>query len=320
MIVKAVLSVVSLLVVIGVGVVLARRKMMTQEIANFLSKLVFGVTLPCLIIVNMSQYFSADMLREAGFSLLLPMGVMVLSYALARLLCILFRVPVERRGVTCAMFSFSNSILTGLPINNALFGEGSMPYALFYFVCNSFMFWTIGVWGIRRDAEKMNGATTKEPFFSWKTLRKMMPPSLVTFLLMIVLVLVDVTIPDVFMDVFKYLGNMSTTLSMLFTGYVLGSMQKNDISLGKESLLAVFGKYIFTPLVTFVLLFSLSMPSLMKNVYFVQSAMPVMAQTTIVAAAYGADRKYAASVFAITTVASLAVMPLIATIITLIGF
>lgn len=320
MVLSAIMSVASLLLVIGLGFFLSRRGHMTAATAKFVSWITFTFSIPCLIIVNMEQYFTASMLREAGFALLLPMGVMLGSYTVARLLCMLLRVAPTRRGVTCAMFTFSNTILTGLPINSALFGEQSMPYALFYFMCNSFLFWTLGVWGVRRDAQKKDPDAPREPVFSVKTLKKLLPPSLVVFLLSLGLILLEVKIPDVLMDAFRYVGNLSTPLSLLYTGYVLGTIQRKSIHLGRDTALSVCGKYGFTPLVTFLLLCLIPMPSLMKNVYFVQSAMPVMAQTTIVAAAYGADQEYAASVFAITTVASIAVLPLIATVIGIVGF
>ena len=48
----------------------------------------------------------------------------------------------------------------------------------------------------------------------------------------------------------------------------------------------------------------------MKEVFFVQASMPVMTQTPILAEAYGADAEYAGIGTSLTTVLSLATIPL----------
>ncbi|TXT42930.1 MAG: permease, partial [Spirochaetes bacterium] len=50
-------------------------------------------------------------------------------------------------------------------------------------------------------------------------------------------------------------------------------------------------------------------PLMMKQVLFFQSTMPVIAQTPILAAAYGADSEYAGLGTSITTVLGIVVIP-----------
>ena len=51
------------------------------------------------------------------------------------------------------MFFNSNTIFVGLPINQALFGDASIPYVLIYYMCNTTFFWTLGTYLIQRDGE-----------------------------------------------------------------------------------------------------------------------------------------------------------------------
>jgi len=67
-------------------------------------------------------------------------------------LAIVFNVRKDRRGTFASMFSLSNTIFIGLPVNLMLFGDSSLSYALLYYIANTILFWTIGVYGIARDA------------------------------------------------------------------------------------------------------------------------------------------------------------------------
>ena len=53
-----------------------------------------------------------------------------------------------------------------------------------------------------------------------------------------------------------------------------------------------------------------NVPSLMKEVFVIQAAMPVMTNTAIVSKSYNADYEYATVCTIITTIASLLVIPI----------
>ena len=63
------------------------------------------------------------------------------------------------------------------PINQALFGDASIPYVLIYYMCNTTFFWTLGTYLIQRDGEG-------EAQFDLKTsLKKVFSPPLMGFIL-----------------------------------------------------------------------------------------------------------------------------------------
>ena len=68
-------------------------------------------------------------------------------------------------------------------------------------------------------------------------------------------------------------------------------------------------------MVMFVLLWKADVPILMKQVFILQSAMPVMTNAPVVASLYGADADYAAIMVTESTILSLIVVPILMTII-----
>ena len=67
-----------------------------------------------------------DVYKRQTLSMVILLGI---ATAVARI----FAVKKERRGLFISMFFNSNTIFVGLPINQALFGDASIPYVLIYY-------------------------------------------------------------------------------------------------------------------------------------------------------------------------------------------
>lgn len=63
-----------------------------------------------------------------------------------------------------------------MPVCQALFGEDAASYVLIYDMAHSLIFWTLGVYLMSRDGSE------KQPFFSGKTLKKLLSPGLLGLL------------------------------------------------------------------------------------------------------------------------------------------
>ena len=112
------------------------------------------------------------------------------------------------------------------------------------------------------------------------------------------------------MDSCKYLGAMTTPLSMLFIGIVISRVEWRKMRLERDLVLVLVGRFLVTPLLLVLAICPTNLALLMKEVFFVQASMPVMTQTPILAEAYGADAEYAGIGTSLTTVLSLATIPL----------
>ncbi|HCO49536.1 MAG TPA: malate transporter, partial [Spirochaetaceae bacterium] len=94
-------------------------------------------------------------------------------------------------------------------------------------------------------------------------------------------------------DTFRIIGNMTTPLSMIFIGIMIARVDWRKIRFGADINLVIIGRFLITPLIIYLFLKDRDFPLMMKQVLFLQSTMPVLAQTPILAAAYGADSEYA---------------------------
>lgn len=303
-------SVLTILIIILIGYVLSAKGWFDERTSSLFSKMVVNVSLPALMISNLMTTFDKDKLYSLSVGLVAPFVIMIFSYALSFFLGSLLKVESNKRGVFCALFAFSNTIFIGLPINQGLFGDKAVPYVLLYYIANTTLFWTLGAYGISTDDPAKENKNKLSSFFSTNTLKRIFSPPLMGFITALILIILGIQLPSFIMDTCKYIGNLTTPLSMFFIGIVIHSVNLKDLKFNRETLLILFGRFIFSPVLALILLSYFPVDNiLMKRVFVVQTSLPVMTQISIVAKAYNSDHKFAAIMATLTTAASLIIIP-----------
>ncbi len=297
-------SVFSIMLMMGVGYFLTGKGWFDEKVSKLFSKLVVGVSLPCLAFSNLLNIFDRENLVKAGIGLLIPFISMLIGYCIGMLTARVLNVPKRRRGLFQSMFALSNTIFIGLPINVALFGDESIPYVLIYYAANTIMFWTIGVYGIRETNSEKNSKIT-----ILESIRKIFSPPLIAFLMALVFILLKIKPPKFVMDAAVYIGNLTTPLSMIFIGIIIYYMDLKKFNFNLEMIFLLTGRFIISPLLVMLLVQFFDVLPLMKKVFTIESAMPAMTQTAIVAQVYDSDYEYATWIVSISTLISLIFIP-----------
>ena len=301
-------SISGILVILGmilVGFVIGEKGWFDDKSRGLIAKLVTQIALPCYMLYTITQRFTAEDLLKMLPALRFPALSMVVLLGIATAVARIFAVRQDRRGLFISMFFNSNTIFVGLPINQALFGDASIPYVLIYYMCNTTFFWTLGTYLIQRDGEG-------EAQFDFKTsVKKVFSPPLMGFLLGLVMVMLQMKLPAFLDSDLQYLGNLTTPLSMIFIGLSVSHVGVKQLILGKDQLLILLGRFVVAPLLMATIVYWAPFPSLMKQVFIIQSAMPVMTNAPVVARLYGADSDYAAVMVTETTLATMVVIPIL---------
>lgn len=302
---NAIQGILSIIILIGVGYYLSYKNWFNDDTGKLFSRMVTSLSLPAYMISNLLSTYDREKLMQLINGLMAPFISMILCYGIGMLVAKLIKVRPNRFGTFSAMFGLSNTIFVGLPINLALFGEQCLPYVMVYYIANTIIFWTIGAYGIRRDGEKI-----KLKLFTLENVKKIFSPPLTAILLAALLIVLGIKLPNSIMESCKYLGNLTTPLAVLFIGIVIYSVKPTKIKLSKDMVAILLGRFIFAPLLIIGICYKLPLPILMKQVFVIQAAMPVMTQTPIVARMYGADYEYSAVMATVTTIVSLLMIPI----------
>ncbi|MBF8982821.1 AEC family transporter [Lutibacter sp. B2] len=303
-IIDAIQSALTILFMIGIGYFLTHKGWFDQSTSKLFSRFVINVALPFLMVTNLLKRFNKEMLMASGTRLLIPYAVVILTYGIGMIVSRLLKIPDKRRSLFETMFALSNTMFIGLPVNIALFGDESVPYVLLYFIANTTIFWTFGVYSIRKSATGEGGH-----IFTKETLKKIFSPPLIAFIISIGFILTGIRPPRFIMDGFKYIGSTTTALSMIFIGITIYDLDFSEIKIDKSMIALLCGRFIVCPLLAFVIVYYFPAPSLMKKVFVIESAMPVMTNTAIVAQAYKSDYKYATVMVSVSIMASLIIIP-----------
>lgn len=304
--VSAISGVLIILIMIALGFILARNDWFDSKMTSMIARLVTQIALPAYMVSTIMEKFTAKKLLTTLPDILFPFVSMFLLYIVSIVIVKLFKIPKIHSGLFQSMFSNSNTVFVGLPVNMALFHSPSLPFVLVYYMVNTTFFWTLGVYLIQKDGVGSEAAV------NWKkTLKKVFSPPLLGFVVGVILVLLHAKLPNFIMQDLNYVGGLTIPLSMIFIGISINSVDLSNIHFDRSNFLILFGRFLLAPAVMSLLVIPTGMPTLMKQVFIMQSAMPIMTNAPVVSRLYHADSEYASIMIAETTLLSLIVIPIL---------
>ncbi|HEX2946573.1 MAG TPA: AEC family transporter [Clostridia bacterium] len=298
-------SIFTIIILIATGFFLTRAGWFNEGAGKTFSKVIMNVSLPCYMLYNITSTFDKSELESMSRNLVVPVISIGICYLLSIVTSNIIKVDRRRKGVFRSMFFASNTMFIGLPVNLALFGEKCIPYVLLYYLANTSFYWTVGAYEVSRD----NPENRTAAILNVETLKRVFNPAVIGFLTGVLLVLLNIRLPSFILDSSKYIGNLTTPLAMFFTGIVLYSVKFRDIRFDKDVIALLLARSVISPVLVLVMLPFFGVPALMGKVFVIQAAMPAITSTSVVAREYGSDYQFAALMTAITTVASLVVIP-----------
>jgi len=306
------------MLMIGLGYYLTKIKWFDQPTAKLFSKMAMTITIPLYMIVSMMKSYKKEDLLQLGVVVIIPLITMLITFLVGVVASRLFRIPPHRYGTFRSMFFVANTAFIGFPVNVALFGDKALPYAVMYYLVQSLLFWTIGAYSMSLDGPKMvalgltedtNGSNETPRIFSAQTVKNILTPPLIGAVIAIVLIVIGLKLPTFLSSTFQYLGGMTTPLAMLFIGISIYLVNLRSIRITYDVVLLIVARFIIAPAIIIFICQFFEVPDLMRKVFIIEAAMPVMTQCSIAARAYKADHAYVAVVTAVTTVMAIITIP-----------
>ncbi|EOT44185.1 AEC family transporter [Enterococcus columbae] len=291
------------------GYFLSFKQWFSNHTADTFSKMVLNLGLPCNMFINITSQFTKQEFLALFSGMIIPLLSMSCTFFIGILLSRSRLVQVNRRGVFVTMFTCSNTIFIGLPINLAIFGEKAVPYVLLYYIVNTSLFWTFGVFQITKDSPYYQQATLS--FHPLVFLKKLFSPALLGFIVGLIWVLCQWPVPKSVIHLGNHLGNLTTPLSMFAIGIMMYFQGIQNLKINREMLLVLIGRFLLSPLIVWLCAQWIHIPKMMLLVFLVQSSMPVQNSVPILARTYQADEAFAASTMSFSVFIYLFYIPLL---------
>lgn len=280
-----------LVLLMAVGYFMGARGWMTAAEKKFLSRFIINIAVPANCIVGLLNNLDrTDLLRASRqvAAALLGVGItLLLSMGAASLL----RLPRTRWGVFATMAGLSNTLFIGIPVCTQLFGEACVPYVMLYYLGNTTFLQSAGILLVERSGDR-----GRQPGGPGRFLRDIFTkPPILGVLCAIVLLVLGIDLPGPVMRFAWYISNTVSPLALIYCGFIVYEVGLKNLRFlrGLPTMLVI--RLAVAPVICWGCCRLFGVEGLVRDVFLVESALPVVSQVTVMAGAYGADEEYAAT-------------------------
>ncbi len=300
MFVNVLTQVVILFILMLLGVILAKAKILTQNGVKSMTDMVLYLVTPCVIIKSFAREFQPELLKK----LLLSFLMAILSHLIFIALCKLFLHSKEPTSERVLKFGaiFSNCGYMSIPLQQALLGEDGVFYGASYIAIFNIFVWTYGLWLMSGDKKSVSPK------------KLIINPGIIGVAVGMIIFLLSVPLPQILFEPVSYLASLNTPLPMIIIGFHLA--HSNPLS-GLKNIRCVFAialKLILFPLLMLGAAYLCGIKDSLLVSLVISCSAPTAAVTTMFSAKYGGDTSLSVNMVSLSTVFSLFTMPLIITL------
>lgn len=319
-IVPLILQVAILFIMMVPGFLLKKCHLVQDGFGKGLSNLVLYIAQPALIVYS---YLDCESTPTLWINALWVLGLSLLAHVLFAMaaLSLFRRAEDSKRRMLRFATVFSNAAFMGIPLIDVLLGAEATIYASIYNISFNLFLWTLGVYFCtsRRD-EDDDGIPDGEvkPRHPISPLKVCLHPVMLSSAIGLIFLAVGIGphLPGILTDSLLMLKNLVAPLSMVVIGLRIADMSFRGAFRDKYLYLFLTLRHVSLPLAILGLLWLLSVCGLplsetVTTVILLLAATPAATSATMFAEKYDCDAVYTSRTVVISTLLSIASMPLL---------
>ena len=300
-----------------------------------LSNLVLYIAQPALIFLAYVRDFDAEILRNSAYVFALSIVAHAL-FAVFAMLCFKGAADAQRRMLRFATI-FSNAAFMGIPLISVVLEEaypGATLYASIYNITFNLFLWSLGVFicTSNRDTNadgvddykevsstKVNkNDDNKVKDGSGSILKAIYHPVTIAAIIGLVFFILPINtyVPGLVTESLTMLKNLVAPLSMVVIGLRLADMKFDGVLKDKHMYLFLAMRHVILPLIIIAIIKLLSLCGInveyvVSMVVVILAATPAASSATMFAEKFDCDAQYVSRLVTISTILSIATMPLL---------
>lgn len=287
------------------GIIFRKKGLIDTNQSKGISTVVVNLTWPCLVIDAMQVKFSQEIFKRSQYIFVVVLMVFAIAFIVGFLLVKMLKIKREQGGIFAFMLVFANTGFMGIPVINALYGKEAVFYASIIEMVNDIMLFTVGIMLIQLSA----GIKTKISF------KEFLTPGMIGVIIGYVMFLCNFQLPGFLGHSVNIIGAATTPLTMFVIGIQIGELKFKELLGNRAIYVMSFVKLLIIPIIALLIMqFIFDDTSLLAKVLIISFAMPVAACTTIFSQQYNADVGFATKGVLLSTVVSVATIPIFAMI------
>lgn len=295
-----------LFILMGVGFLCYKLQIITDEVNKKLSAIVVNIANPAMVLTGC---MGDDKIR--GEELLMVFVLVIIVYTVLVLLAMvippLLKIDKKSRGTYQAMTIFSNIGFMGFPVIAALYGNSALLYASLFTIPYNILIYTFGV-SAMSTGEKVS---LKESF----SIKRVMNVGVIACIITIIVYFLQIPVPTFIKSTTTHLSNLTAPLSMMVIGASLATMDIKKLFTDGKLLIFSALKLLVIPVLGVLLIRQFIDNEIICGVCMVMLATPVGSMTAMLAQQYDGDYEMASRGVALTTILSVATIPIVSMIV-----
>nr|WP_303218922.1 AEC family transporter [uncultured Blautia sp.] len=291
-------EIIKLFVIMFMGYAVVKAGLMKSSESKSVSVIMVYLVIPCVILNAFQVEYTPDVQK----GLLLACAAAVAVHILFLLLTAILKKPLHLDMIERATIIYSNAGILVIPLVQELLGQEYVIYSSAYIAVQLILIWT-----------HCKNMLCEEDKLEWK--KVLLNVNIISIIAGVVLFIFRIQFPSGAQDVLNMMNNMIGPLGMLLAGMVIAEAPLKTVFTRKRSYLsAALRLFIYPVFVLGLMKVIQTFASIQDSkqillTVYLASITPACATVTSMAQLYDKDAAYSSSLYVLTTLLSIATMP-----------
>lgn len=285
------------------GFIIRKKNIISDSGVAEMSRLVLYVSLPAMIIRAMQFEFSKERMATAVKMPLIAIVIYAFCIGISYLFVRLIRADGKTADILQLCMIFPNVGFMGYPVILSIYGEEGVFYTALFNMFFDLLLWTVGIYILNRSTDQNHEKK--------HILLTFLNPGTVAVVIGLLFFIFSIKLPSFIDNTLAYLAGATVPLAMICVGALLSKSKFRTILTNRKLIGTALAKMLILPGVIFVLLRLIGMTGYFLSIPVIIMAMPSAANIAIFASKQGSDDILASQGVFLTTILSLATIPLL---------
>ncbi len=291
-------EIIKLFVIMFMGYTVVKAGLMKSSESKSVSVIMVYLVIPCVILNAFQVEYTPDVQK----GLLLACAAAVAVHILFLLLTAILKKPLHLDVIERATIIYSNAGILVIPLVQELLGQEYVIYSSAYIAVQLILIWT-----------HCKNMLCEEDKLEWK--KVLLNVNIISIIAGVVLFIFRIQLPSGAQDVLNMMNNMIGPLGMLLAGMVIAEVPLKTVFTRKRIYLSAALRLFIYPVFVFGLMKVIQTFASIQDskqillTVYLASITPACATVTSMAQLYDKDAAYSSSLYVLTTLLSIATMP-----------
>ena len=291
-------EIIKLFVIMFMGYAVVKAGLMKSSESKSVSVIMVYLVIPCVILNAFQVEYTPDVQK----GLLLACAAAVAVHILFLFLTAILKKPLHLDVIERATIIYSNAGILVIPLVQELLGQDYVIYSSAYIAVQLILIWT-----------HCKNMLCEEDKLEWK--KVLLNVNIISIIAGVVLFIFRIQLPSGAQDVLNMMNNMIGPLGMLLAGMVIAEIPLKTVFIRKRSYLSAALRLLVYPVFVLILMKIIQTFASIQDskqillTVYLAAITPACATVTSMAQLYDKDAAYSSSLYVLTTLLSIATMP-----------